>query len=220
MNEQKARELLMDYLYDEISAADKKKLEDYLENHPEMREELDQLDQTRSLLQQMPDAEAGQPITFIEANNTKNGWGKYIKRLIPTSAWARTALATAASVILLLITAAMADVSIHSTQSGFSVYFGDKPPVQTTGLTDEQTDAIIQKIQQENTALMTEYADMLNKHNRQQLQQVVEYFERQRLNDLQLIDQALNQYQEETDQQITQTQQVLGEVLQTMAANN
>lgn len=220
MNEQTARELLMDYLYDEISAADKEKLETYLEHHPEMQKELDQLQQTRSLLQQMPEVEPGQSITIVETNENNNGWAQNIKQLIPQSGWVRTALATAACLALLIVTAAMADVSLHSTQSGFSIYFGDTPPIESTGLTDEQTEAIIQKIQQENTALMTEYADMLNKHNRQQLQQVVEYFERQRLNDLQLIDQALNQYQEETDQQITQTQQVLGEVLQTVATNN
>lgn len=221
MTEQTARELLMEYLYEEISAANKKKLEDYLADHTEMQQELDELHQTRSLLQRAPEVEPQEKLTMVEPRKRSfAGWWQNAKTVLPRSGWGKTALATAACLMLLLVTGAIVDLNIQSNEAGFSISFGEAVQSQTLGLTEAQTEAIVQQIQQDNAAILTEYADMLNKHNQQQLQQVVQHFERQRTNDLQLIDQALNQYQQKTENQITQTQQVLGEVIQTMASNN
>ena len=224
MTEQTARELLMDYLYDEISADDKKKLEAYLAGHPELKHELEQLRRTQSTLQQMPEAPPAEKFLVMDPANkpSPTGWWQNIQWLLPHSGWARTALATAACLMLLLITGALVDLNIQSSEAGFTVSFGEPIPIQSqeTGLTEAQAEAILQQIQRENAAILTEYADMLNKHNQQQLQQFAEYFERQRLNDLQTINQALNQYQEKTDYQLKQTHQVLGEVIQTVAQND
>ena len=221
MNEQTARELLMDYLYDEISAADRKKLEAYMEENPDMRKELSELSETRSLLQQAPEVTPRNEITIVETGSESESTpSSRIKQLIPSSVWMRRALAAAACIALMLVSAAVADVHMQSTQSGFAIYFGGSPSPQVQGLSDAQTEAIVEQMKQENAAILTEYADMLNRHNQQQLQQVIAHFERQRINDLQLIDQALSNYQQQTESQITQTRQVLGEVIETMAANN
>ena len=223
MTDQTARNLLMDYLYDEISAADKKKLEIYMAERPELQQELDQLRQTQSALQQMPDAQPPEKLMILDpAEGSSKKWWDNVRPLVPQTDWARTALATAACLMLLLITGMLVDLNIQSTEAGFSISFGEpvQVPSNETGITEAQVDAIVEQIQQENAAILTEYADMLNKHNWQQLQQVVEYFERQRLNDLQTIDQALNQYQQKTDYQLNQTNQVLGEVIQTVAQND
>jgi len=221
MNDKIARKLLMEHLYNEISAADKKKLKTYLEGHPEMKQELDELRQTRSLLQQAPEVEPQKELVIAEPSERSfAGWWHNAKTVLPRSGWGKTALATAACLVLLLVAGAVVDLNIQSTKAGFSISFGEMVQPKTSGLTEGQANAIVDQIQQENAAILTEYADMLNQHNRQQLQQVVQHFERQRANDLQLIDQALNQYQQKTESQITQTQQVLGEVIQTMAATN
>lgn len=69
MNDQLARSLFMDYLYSEISESEKKKLETYLEENPKLREELDQLRQTRSLLQKMSEADPAQKLLMMEPRN-------------------------------------------------------------------------------------------------------------------------------------------------------
>jgi hypothetical protein len=216
MNEQTARELLMEYLYDEISAADKKKLESYLVNHPELQQELDELRQSRTLLQGAPDVESEQKLIFAEpSERTFSGWLEDFKTVLPQSVWGRTAMAAAACLALFMVIGTIADLNIQSNRAGFSVSFGERIEKQTVGITESQTEAIVEAVQQENTAILTEYADMLNKHNSQQLQQVVEHFERQRLNDLQVVDKALSEYQQLTETQLQQTNQVLGEVIET-----
>ena len=220
MNKQTAQELLMDYLYDEISDTDKRKLEAYIADHPELQQELEELRETRSIMQKAPEVTPDNQISVVDTDHDDEDRASSFKQFIPSSKWMRRSLAAAACIALLLVSAAVADVSMQSTQNGFAIYFGGAVSPQSTGLTEAQTEAIVQRIQTENTAMMTEYADMLNKHNQQQLQQVVAYFERQRLNDLQVIDQAFNQYQEKTEDKLQQTNQVLGEFLQTVAVND
>lgn len=220
MNEQTAQELLMDYLYGEISPKDEEKLEAYLADHPELRDELDQLAQTRSLLQRMPDVAPRKKLALLEPPASEAGGWRNLPSLFPQSRWGKGAFAAAACLILLLVAGSVANLQIRSDEAGFTIRMGyANQPAQEPQLSEAQTEAIINRIKQENAAILTEYADMLNKHNRQQLQQVVEYFQRQRRNDLQLIDQVLNQYQQETDYQLRQTNQVLGEVLKTVASS-
>lgn len=221
MTGQTARELLMNYLYDEISAAEKKKLEAYLADHPGLQQELDELQKTRSLLQQAPEVEPAKKLQMVDAEKDSfSNWWQNTKTVLPQSGWGKTALAAAACLILLLVAGSLANLTIHSTQSGFSVQLGYVDQPQPALMTESQMEEILLQIRQENTGILTEYADMLNQHNSQQLQQVVDYFEQQRVNDLQLVEQALNEYQIQTETQITQTQQVLGEVIQTVAAND
>lgn len=224
MNKQTAKELMMDYLYGEISGADKQKLEAFLETHPELREELQQLADTRAILGQAPEVPRTRTLTLIDREprpDTHSRW-HHLHQLLPHSGWGKAALAAAACVLLLLVAGAAANLQLRSTDAGFSVHMGYGAPAGGADpvLTDAQTQAIIDQIRQENVAILTEYADMLNRHNQQQLQQVVEYFERQRLNDLQLVDQALDEYQQQTDYQLQQTNQVLGQVLRTVASGD
>jgi anti-sigma factor RsiW len=221
MDEQTAHDLLMDELYDEISSADKEKLEAYLADHPELQKELAELRETQSLLQQAPEVEPTEKLHIVGTERRSPvTWIKQAGHLLPRSGWGKTALATAACLLLLLVALSLADLTVQSNKAGFTVSFGEVPAQQTSTITASQTEAIVEEIRRENENVLIKYADMLNKHNKQQLQQVVEHFQRQRTNDLQLIDEALNQYQQKTETQITQTQQVLGEVIQTVAVNN
>jgi len=103
MNDQLARSLFMDYLYDEISDAEKSKLESYLANNPELEQELTKLKQTRSLLQQMPEAEPNQQLLMVEPRErTFAQWWEEAKNLLPHSFFGKTAIATAAGLILFL----------------------------------------------------------------------------------------------------------------------
>lgn len=68
--------------------------------------------------------------------------------------------------------------------------------------------------------MMAELVETMNRQNEQQLQQVVQYFEQQRIEDLKLVDQTLDRLQQNTSYRLNQTNRYLTEVLQTVSSNN
>lgn len=220
MNDQLARSLFMDYLYDEISEEEKSKLETYLENNPELREELDELKETRSLLQKMPEADPAQQLLVVEPRErTFAQWWQEAKSLLPRSFIGKTALAAAASLILFLFVGSVAQLHVDTSGDGVAVSMGYSPPINE-GISGQQAEALVNQIRQENAAMLSEYAEAINRQNREQLQKVVNYFQEQRVNDLRLVDQTLDELQQNTNYRLQKTNQYLGEVLQTVSTRN
>lgn len=215
MNKEKARHLLMDYLYDEISPNDKEELEHYLENHPEMREELKQLEQTRSLLQRMPETESDRRMVMVEGQDRSFGdWLREARGLLPRTTFGRVGMAVAAGLILLLFIGSVAKMHVsYGSDRGLSLTLGTTPVINE-GLSAGEAQALVQEIRRENASMMEQFASSMNEQNREQLQQVVQYFEQQRRNDLQQIDYTLNQLQENTTDRFLQTNRFLGNLLQ------
>lgn len=214
MNHELARSFFMDYLYDEIEQEDKQRLENYLEKHPALRQELEELQETRTLLRQMPLAEPGRQLMMMEPRERSfSRWLGQAKNLLPQSGFGKLGLAAAAGLILLLFAGSAARLHIDVADTGFSVSMGYNPVVNE-GLTARQAQALLDQIREENTALMTEYARTIQQENQQQLQQVVRYVQQQRINDLQLIDQNLDQLQQTHNYRWLQTNRFLGEMLQ------
>lgn len=217
MNKEEARHLLMDYLYDEMGPDEKKELESYLEDHPGMRDELEQLEQTRSLLQRMPEAESNRRMVMVEGRDRSFGdWLREARNLLPRTAFGRAGMAIAAGLILLLFVGSVAKMHIsYSGDRGLSLTLG-ATPVVNEGLSAGEAQALVQEIRRENAAMMEQFASSMSEQNREQLQQVVYYFEQQRMNDLQQIDYTLNQLQENTSDRFLQTNRFLGNLLQTV----
>lgn len=219
MNDQLARSLFMDYLYDEIAPEEKRKLETYLKDHPGLQEELDNLQQTRTLLQQMPVEQPSQKLLVMEPRKRTFGqWWREAKNLSPQTIWGKTGFAIATGFALLMIIGSIAKVHIAPTDSGYAISFGYQPVIQE-GLSAQQAEALSSQIRQENAAMLTEYAETMNRQNRRQLQQVIRYFEQQRIKDLHLIDQNLDQFQQANNYRWLQANRFLGEVLQTVSFN-
>ncbi|MDZ7772626.1 MAG: hypothetical protein U5K31_07800 [Balneolaceae bacterium] len=216
MNKEEARHLLMDYLYEEIAPKDKHRLEAYLEKHPAMREELEQLGETRALLQRMPEAESDRRMVMVEGNDRSLGeWLSEARNLLPRTAFGRASMAVAAGLILLLFVGSVAKMHIsYSGDRGLSLTLGTTPVVNE-GLSPGEAQSLVQEIRRENAAMMEQFASSMNEQNREQLQQVVRYFQRQRMNDLQQIDYTLSQLQETTTDRFLQTNRFLGNLLQT-----
>ncbi len=220
MNDQLARSLFMDYLYDEISDEDKTKLETYLELNPDLRNELKQLEQTRSVLQQMPDPDPAQQLLVMEPRERSfSQWWQQAKNLLPQSLLGKTAFATAAGLILFFFLGSLAQLHIGTAGSGVTISLGQNPATSET-LSPEQADALVNQIREENAAMLSEYAEAINQQNEEQLQQVIAYFEEQRMNDLQLVNQTLNELQQNTNYRINRTNEYLGQVLQTVSYQN
>lgn len=220
MNDQLARSLFMDYLYDEISESDKTKLEAYLDNNPDSRKELEQLKQTRSLLQQMPEPDPAQQLLVMEPHERSfSQWWTQAKNLLPHSLLGKTAFAAAAGLILFFFLGSLAQLHIDTSNEGLAISLGYSPTVNQ-GLSQEEANALIAQIKEENTAMLADYAEAINRQNEEQLQQVIAYFEEQRMQDLQLVNQTLNQLQENTNYRINRTNEYLGQVLQTVSYQN
>lgn len=217
MNDQLARSLFMDYLYDEISDENREKLEHYLDQHPDLKKELDELQKTRSLLQKMPEEQPAQKLLMVEPRKrTFSQWWSDAKTLLPQSGIARTGLAIAASLVLLLFIASAAKLHISYDNEGLSLGMGYTPVVQE-GISQDQAQALLQQIRQENAAMLADFAESMQEQNQQQLQQVVGYFEQQRINDLQLIDQGITQVHENNIYRWQQTNEYLGDLLQNVS---
>ena len=219
MNDQLARSLFMEYLYDEIDEKDKQRLEGYLENNPKLQEELDNLQHTRMLLQRMPEEQPTQKLLVMEPRKrTFRQWWSEAKYLLPQTLWGKTGFALAAGFVLLMLVGSIAKLHIASTDTGYSISLGYQPPANE-GLSSQQTEALINQIRQENAVMLSEFAESMNRQNDRQIEQVVTYFEQQRMNDLQLIDQNLYQMQQTNGYRWQQANQFLGEVLQSVSLN-
>lgn len=220
MNDQIARSLFMDYLYDEISQDQKKELDQYLEKHPDLKEELSALDETRSVLQKMPEPDPAEKMLVVESRERSFAdWWQDVKNLIPRSALGKTVLATAATIVLFFFVGSLAQLQISTTQNGMTISFGGTAPPNES-LSSDQADALVQQIREENAAMLADYAEAIERQNREQLQQVVTHFEEQRMSDLQLVSQAIDELQQNTNYQLYQTNEYLSEVLQTVSYQN
>ncbi|MDZ7659887.1 hypothetical protein [Fodinibius sp.] len=220
MNDQLARSLFMDYLYDEISESDKTKLKAYLDKNPELKEELSKLDQTRSLLQQMPEPDPAQQLLVMEPHERSlTQWWTQAKSLLPHSLLGKTVFAAAAGLILFFFLGSLAQLHIDTSNDGVALSLGYSPTANQ-GLSQEEANALVAQIKEENAAMFADYAEAINQQNKEQLQQVITYFEEQRMQDLKLVNQTLNELQENTNYRINRTNEYLGQVLQTVSYQN
>ena len=219
MNDQLARSLFMDYLYEEIAREDKQRLEAYLKEHPALQAELDKLQQTRTLLRQMPEEQPSQKLLVMEPRKRSfRHWWQEAQHLLPHSFWGKTAFAAAAGFMLLMVIGSVAKIHVSTTDAGYSISLGYQPVINE-GLSVQQTEALINQLRRENAALLTDYAESMNAQNEQQMRQLLQYFEQRRVNDLQLIDQNLNQLQQANSYRWQQANRYLGEVLQNVNLN-
>lgn len=220
MNDKLARSLFMDYLYDEITKSDKTKLEAYLDKNPDIREELEQLKQTRTVLQQMPEPDPAQQLLVMKPNERSfSHWWTQAKNLWPHSLLGKTVFAAAAGFILFFFLGSLAQLHIDTSNDGLTISLGYSPTVNQ-GLSQEEANALIAQIKEENAAMLADYAEAIKQQSEEQLQQVIAYFEEQRMNDLQLVNQTLDELQENTNYRINRTNEYLGQVLQTVSYQN
>lgn len=165
MNKQTARELLIDYLYEEISKENKEKLEQYLKLHPDLQREMKELQATRALLQKAPEMkESDKILAFKPKERSFSEWRKQAYGLLPYSKWGKTVVAAAACLILAFIGLSAANLHIQSGENGFSVNLGyahqikAKPQTSQNHFSDVQKADIIQLIQHNDSALTAKTA--------------------------------------------------------------
>lgn len=119
MESQDFNNKLIDYLYGEMSADEKKEFEARLTEDPELQKELETLQSTREDLSQLEDKEVMEPFSIW--GHTKSGWmgNNNNKRAIML----RPITAIAASLIILMVVGFATDFSLRINKEGFQMGF-------------------------------------------------------------------------------------------------
>ncbi len=224
MNHEEARLLYMDYLFDEISDEERTKLENYLDQHPELKNELEGLSDTSDILNHMPVDEPTEKLIIVSSKAEEEAkpvkvW--YMNRFVQTFS------GVAAAIVILFMGAAITQPNISIGDEGFSMAFGTpevvNEPVQSEPtFTADQVQSIIQQVQADNAQRMTELVSALQTDQQAQFSQSLNEFANflndQRNQDLQLISLGFDRLEESTYNKFRQTDEVIGELIQSVSA--
>ena len=227
MTREEAQILLMDYLYGELDEAQTQELELFLKTDPELKQEFEELSQTRSMLQHLPVQNPVEQLVIMEPEKEttpvgENWWQKLSTLLIPQSGFGKTGFALATFVFLFFVMGAFTGMNLSVGDGGFKMTFGEQPPVQT-GYTAAQVEMIVNQVQRENAEMINEYVLAAQEQQDAQFQQTLatfaEYLDNRRESDLELFNYSLTSLEETTYDRFRQTDQVLGEIIQTVSTN-
>ncbi len=227
MTREEAQILLMDYIYGELGEEQSHELELFLKADNELRQEFEELTQTRSMLQHLPVQNPAEQLVIMEpdketSSTSESWWNNLSSLLIPQSSFGKAGFAMATFVFLFFVMGAFADMNISAGGDGFTMTFGELPPAQT-GYTAAQVEMIINQVQQENAEMINEYVLAAQEQQEAQFEQTLstfaQYLDNRRESDLELFNYSLTSLEETTYDRFRQTDQVLGEIIQTVSTN-
>ena len=222
MNKKEARALFMDYLYGEMDKNKQLELEAFLEEHPNLRDELGELQETRSMIRNLPLEEPAHRLLVVSPGEGRfKTWYRDARQiLLPQSALGRTTLAMAALLLIAFLFASLARVQITATDGNWAIVFGTGQPEVEQGIDEEALNEILSRMRQENLILVSTLMEETQQQNEAQLIEAVsvilEYMEAQRRQDLRLVGKGLAEIEEENYHRYIQTNETLGELLYTI----
>ncbi|MDR9419269.1 anti-sigma factor family protein [Gracilimonas sp.] len=226
MNKETARSLFMDYLYDELEQDQRKELEQFLAEHPDLQNELEELGEVRSMLEHLPVQDPAEQLVMMEPEQSgfQDWWNELIGSLIPKNGFARAGFAVASLLILFVVMGAFTKLNISVDDNGFELAFGDKQEVLQQGVTAQQVDYLLQQMKEENALMVADAVQQVQQAQDEKLEQSLinfaDYIEEQRINDLQMISSGINNMEEVYYDRFRQTDQVLGDLIQTVSTRN
>jgi hypothetical protein len=226
MNKDEARALFIDYMYGGLDIDTQDKLEEALNQHSDLREELDGLMQTREMLALLPEQTPGEQFVLMDPSETKSTLSIWLANLWssikPQTGLGRFSMAMASFLFLFIVMGAATNMNLLMENGNFSLNFGEQTPAQV-GYSAAQVEMIINQVQAENAELVADIVEAAQEQQELQFQQTLanfaSYLDDQRNNDLQLIDYSLSSLEETTYNRFVQTDQVLGEIIQTVSSN-
>lgn len=219
MNCNDLKPLFMDYLYDEISEDDRKQLLAHLAQCRSCQAEFDALKKTSSVLQKWEDIDPDFNVIMVAEkvlwwSQLKN----YITNAIPRPKKIALGLVYATVGFLLVLSIANTQISYRQGEFKMSMGLFSKPAPQDDVLTTE----VVKKLQEENYYLMSTLLQQSEARQRKEIAatvlQLQQNFERQRVEDLNLVGYGLNNIEQNTNRQIQQTGRSLNEIIQLINA--
>ncbi len=226
MNKETARSLFMDYLYDELEPDQRKELEIYLSKHPELQKELEELSDVRSMLSHLPVQGPAEQLVMVEPNKSgfQDWWNELLESWIPGSGFARAGMAIASLLGVFLIAGAVTKMNITINDSGFNLAFGEKQEIIQQGFTPQQVEHLLQQVREDNAVMISDAIQAAQQQQESRLEKTLvnfaDYIEQQRQSDLQMISSGLYNMEETYYDRFRQTDQVLGELIQTVSTRN
>ncbi|MBO6794065.1 MAG: hypothetical protein JJ895_09145 [Balneolaceae bacterium] len=226
MTKEEARELFIDFMYGGLDIDTQQQLEAFVQQHPDLKDELDGLMETRQVLQQMPVESPTEQFVMMDPAVAKSSFRSSFEKLwtalSPKSGFGRAGFAVASFVFLFIITGSLTNLNFSMQDGEISLRFGEQPPAQV-GYSAAQVEMIINQVQAENAELVAEFVQAAQEQQETQFQQTLasfaSYLDEQRTSDLELIDYSLANLQETTYNRFVQTDQVLGEIIETVSYN-
>ena len=117
---------LIDFIYGEIDPAKKQKIQNYLDQNPEEKKELEALKDVRTIMGSFPDQEIIEPVVIMNQGVSRwDAWKKYI--------------AVAASVSVILLLTLILDVRVGFNDNALSISMGPAttPQVEQAALPED-----------------------------------------------------------------------------------
>lgn len=211
------RLLMMEALYDEISAADKQILNTHLESCSGCRQKYAALQVTVHTLEKWEDVEPRVNLTFVKQPVMR--FSALIERLKSWTLPARLGAAVAALLLLL----ALFNTSIRFSDGGFAFETGlfNHKRIDPA---DFATKSDLEQLRRENYQLVSAVIEEYDKRNRIEtavmLDQFYDELERQRKEDLRLVGAAVDHLQYGTAQRLEQTDRTLGTLIEYISAQS
>ncbi len=219
MNHEEARRQYMDYLYDEMDEQQKADFEQYLNEHPELKTELDELGETADLLSFMPAEQPEEDLLILPMEEQKEQ-----ARILPLgSRWKSLSGAAAAILIFFIgVLAGNLNISTENGQLALSLSKAEPLPEFTEPaeptFTVGQVEQIINQLQSDQEERMNQLISTLQTQQQQQLQTTLtdfaDYLSQQRNEDLRMISLGFESLEESTYDRFQRTDEVLGSLFQ------
>lgn len=133
---------MVNYMFDELSADEKKKVEEYLAANPEVAAEIDGLSDTRKVMTHYEDKEIIPPASFTSSPE------KEVK-VTHTGFWYKT-LAVAASVSLLMLLGYITGFQASYDQEGLMIGFNRSKDLPKESVTIDQIEVLLNNAMAEN----------------------------------------------------------------------
>ena len=226
MTKDEARALFIDYMYGGLDIDTQNQLETFLGQNPDLQEELDGMMQTRDMLQHLPVQTPKEQFVLMDPEEAKGAFatwlGNVVEALKPRSGVGRFGVAIASFVFLFVLMGAATKMNLAMKDGNFALTFGEQTPAPV-GYTAAQVELIINQVQAENAELVSQIVQAAQEQQELQFQETLanfaSYLDDQRSSDLELIDYSLTSLEETTYNRFVQTDQVLGEIIQTVSSN-
>ncbi|HRG09440.1 MAG TPA: hypothetical protein PLJ08_12780 [Cyclobacteriaceae bacterium] len=128
---------LMAYLYGELDATETEKVEQYLQQHPQMREQLQQMNNVRKALSSLNDVEVIAPPVFVEHEQHSIPFWK--------AGYFKITMGIAASFLFLLVAARLIGPEVTYSNGELRISFNDAPqnPIAEQSLTANEVQQMI-----------------------------------------------------------------------------
>jgi hypothetical protein len=128
---------LMAYLYGELDATETEKVEQYLQQHPQMREQLQQMNNVRKTLSSLNDVEVIAPPVFVDHEQHSIPFWK--------AGYFKITMGIAASFLFLLLAARLIGPEVTYSNGELRISFNDAPknPVVEQSLTANEVQQMI-----------------------------------------------------------------------------